>query len=76
MLRLPILGDVWTAGNLRARVTGVHPGKAPCWPAGTPEGWVVARLENPDGFCGLEVLPVAHFVARYELPDGGADPVN
>lgn len=76
MLRLPRLNDVWTAGRLRARVTGVHAGKAPAWPAGTPDGWVTAHLENADGFCGIELLPVADFVIRYELEDGGADSVN
>lgn len=76
MLRLPRRFDVWTAGGLRARVVGVHLGKAPCWPEGTPPGWVTAELENADGPCGLEILPTAEFVVRYDLAEGGADPVN
>ena len=76
MLRLPRRRDVWRSGRLRAEVTAVRPGKAPCWPAGTPEGWVLVRLENADGFCGIEVLPVAEFVVRYDLDEGGPDPVN
>lgn len=81
MMRLPALADVWRAGPLCARVLRLTDGAPPGHlsfpePKDPTVRWVLARLELHGVTVGYEALPVSRFVMRYELADGGADPVN